>query len=190
MCNLLCAGSIKTQHDEFCPLTLRNGIFALMETFNESKMAARTLLILTPMKLYFPCIKEESSCKSWSSICSNTEDKNQASENKSWEYNQEHFFLKVFCLLFRIFYLRRIGVILHRRFIFFGSQKEVRMSVIVFVLNFLAAVLNQATGAMFLKLCTKTRSWKEITLMPSTHLLLHFHVRYANACWEHTLYFW
>lgn len=96
MCNLLCAGSIKTQHDEFCPLTLRNGIFALMETFNESKMAARTLLILTPMKLYFPCIKEESSCKSWSSICSNTEDKNQASENKSWEYNQEHFSWKCF----------------------------------------------------------------------------------------------
>lgn len=49
-------------------------------------------------------------------------------------------------------------MIVHRRFIFFGSQKEVRMSVIVFVLNFLAAVLNQATGAMFLKLCTKTRS--------------------------------
>lgn len=60
---LVCAGRITRQHGEFSLPVTRTGMYALMETLNETKIVVGTLLILTPMKLYFACIKEEGSCK-------------------------------------------------------------------------------------------------------------------------------
>lgn len=45
--NLMCFVKITGQHDEFYPLVARTGIFVLMETLMEAKMAAGILFTST-----------------------------------------------------------------------------------------------------------------------------------------------